>query len=60
MELLAETSREINHAVVDAAAPLEVRAEYLRRASHALGRITGDVDVEDILDVVFSQFCIGK
>jgi tRNA modification GTPase len=60
MELLTETSREINHAVADVAAPLEVRAEYLRRASHALGRITGDVDVEDILDVVFSQFCIGK
>ncbi len=60
MELLTETSREINHAVVDESAPLEVRAEYLRRASHALGRITGDVDVEDILDVVFSQFCIGK
>lgn len=60
MELLGETSREINHAVNDQTAPLEVRAEYLRRASHALGRITGDVDVEDILDVVFSQFCIGK
>ncbi|MGO4450578.1 tRNA uridine-5-carboxymethylaminomethyl(34) synthesis GTPase MnmE [Phyllobacterium sp. TAF24] len=60
MELLTETSREINQAVVDEDAPLEVRAEYLRRASHALGRITGDVDVEDILDVVFSQFCIGK
>jgi tRNA modification GTPase len=60
MELLNETSREIDHAVNDVMAPLEVRAEYLRRASHALGRITGDVDVEDILDVVFSQFCIGK
>lgn len=60
MELLAETIREITAAVHDEAAPLEVRAEYLRRASHSLGRITGDVDVEDILDVVFSQFCIGK
>ncbi|MBA8877860.1 tRNA uridine-5-carboxymethylaminomethyl(34) synthesis GTPase MnmE [Phyllobacterium myrsinacearum] len=60
MELLGETSREINRAVSDIGAPLEVRAEYLRRASHALGRITGDVDVEDILDVVFSEFCIGK
>jgi tRNA modification GTPase len=60
MELLMETSREVTAAVYDEAAPLEVRAEYLRRASHSLGRITGDVDVEDILDVVFSQFCIGK
>ncbi len=60
MELLAETSREIEAAILEHTAPLEVRAEFLRRASHALGRITGDVDVEDILDVVFSQFCIGK
>lgn len=60
IELLVETSKEINTAIQERTAPLEVRAEYLRRASHALGRITGDVDVEDILDVVFSQFCIGK
>ena len=60
MELLAETSKEISAAIYDEMAPLEVRAEFLRRASHSLGRITGDVDVEDILDVVFSQFCIGK
>ena len=60
MELLVETDREIGAAIREETAPLEVRAEYLRRASHSLGRITGDVDVEDILDVVFSQFCIGK
>jgi tRNA modification GTPase len=60
IELLAEASREISAAIEDETVPLEVRAEYLRRASHSLGRITGDVDVEDILDVVFSQFCIGK
>ena len=35
-------------------------AEDLRMAVRALGRITGRVDVEDMLDVVFSQFCIGK
>lgn len=60
MELLNAASLELCTAIDDQAAPLEVRAEYLRRASHSLGRITGDVDVEDILDVVFSQFCIGK
>ncbi len=38
----------------------ELRAEDLRQAAHALGRITGRVDVEDILDQVFSRFCIGK
>lgn len=60
MELLNEAGIELRAAIDDIAAPLEVRAEYLRRASYSLGRITGDVDVEDILDVVFSQFCIGK
>ena len=41
-------------------AKLELRAEDLRRAAHALGRLTGAVDVEDVLDAVFSRFCIGK
>ncbi len=38
----------------------ELRAEDLRAAIAALGRITGRVDVEDILDQVFGRFCIGK
>lgn len=38
----------------------ELRAEELRLAVRALGRITGRVDVEDLLDIVFSDFCIGK
>lgn len=39
---------------------VELRAEDLRKAAAALGRITGRIDVEDVLDVVFSRFCIGK
>lgn len=35
-------------------------AEDIRLATRALGRITGRVDVEDVLDVVFADFCIGK
>ena len=35
-------------------------AEELRTAAAALGRLTGRVDVEDILDVIFRDFCIGK
>ncbi len=42
-------------------APLpELAAEDVRLASRALGRITGQVDVEDLLDVIFRDFCIGK
>jgi tRNA modification GTPase len=39
---------------------LELVAEEMRRAGDALGRITGRVDVEDLLDVIFREFCIGK
>ncbi|WP_245428876.1 tRNA uridine-5-carboxymethylaminomethyl(34) synthesis GTPase MnmE [Phyllobacterium phragmitis] len=60
MDLLKATRQEINEAIEREDFPLELRAENLRRASQFLGRITGDVDVEDILDVIFSQFCIGK
>lgn len=40
--------------------PAELRAEELRHASDALGRLTGRIDVEDLLDVIFREFCIGK
>lgn len=39
---------------------LELAAEDLRLAQRALGRMTGTVDVEQLLDVVFADFCIGK
>lgn len=38
----------------------ELRAEDLRRAAHALGRLTGRIDVEDVLGQIFGRFCIGK
>lgn len=37
-----------------------MRAEWLRVAAHAFGRIAGRFDVDDVLDRIFSQFCIGK
>jgi tRNA modification GTPase len=40
--------------------PTELRAEELRRATDELARVTGRVDVEDLLDVIFRDFCIGK
>jgi tRNA modification GTPase len=38
----------------------ELAAEELRLAADALGAVTGKVDVEEILDVVFADFCVGK
>jgi tRNA modification GTPase len=39
---------------------LDVAAEELRLAASELGRITGAIDVENVLDVLFADFCIGK
>jgi tRNA modification GTPase len=41
-------------------AELELRAEDLRRAAQAIGRLIGAVDAEDVLDAIFGRFCIGK
>jgi len=38
----------------------ELAAEDLRMGTRSLGKITGRIDVEDVLDIVFSDFCIGK
>jgi tRNA modification GTPase len=39
---------------------VELRAEDLRGAAQALGRLTGRVDAELVLDRIFGRFCIGK
>ena len=41
-------------------ARLELVAEDLRLAARTLGRVTGKIGVEELLDVVFRDFCIGK
>jgi tRNA modification GTPase len=38
----------------------EFRAEELRIAAHHLGRLTGRIDVEEVLGAIFAEFCIGK
>jgi tRNA modification GTPase len=58
--LLAETAAHLNSALEGEGRGLELRADDLRAAADRLGRISGAVDVEDLLDAIFSQFCIGK
>ncbi len=48
----------LNRAAV--ARQTELQAEDVRMAARSLGRITGRVDVEDVLDIIFRDFCIGK
>ena len=45
---------------IDLALAPEIAAEEYRRAADSLGRLTGQVDVEELLDSIFSSFCIGK
>jgi len=56
---LADTVDALERFLSDMSHP-ELAAENVRMAVRALGRITGRVDVEDLLDVIFSDFCIGK
>jgi tRNA modification GTPase len=60
IELLRETASHLESALAADERGLELRADDLRLAADRLGRISGAVDVEDLLDVIFSQFCIGK
>jgi tRNA modification GTPase len=57
---LKQTLSAIEMSLVQSNRGLDIQAEHLRQAGDALGRITGRVDVEDLLGVIFSEFCIGK
>ncbi len=58
--LLREAADALERALRLEGGGMELCAEELRYAGERLGRISGAVDVEDLLDVIFSQFCIGK
>ena len=58
---LEETLAALRRAIgPEVAGREDLLGEELRIAARALGRLTGQVDVEDILDVIFRDFCIGK
>jgi tRNA modification GTPase len=58
--LLQETADALGRSLAAVDKGEELAAEELRHAAYALGRLLGRVDVEDILDVIFREFCIGK
>ncbi|WP_156383298.1 tRNA uridine-5-carboxymethylaminomethyl(34) synthesis GTPase MnmE [Rhizobium sp. Root483D2] len=60
MSCLQQTLAAIDMSLAQSNRGLDIQAEYLRQAGDSLGRITGRVDVEDLLGVIFSEFCIGK
>jgi len=57
---LREALAHLQHGLAAPQAQPELLAEDLRLAMRAIGRITGAVDVEELLDFVFRDFCIGK
>lgn len=57
---LQEARDHVERALATEMAGLDIQAEHLRLAGQALGRVTGRVDVENLLDVIFSEFCVGK
>ena len=59
-KLLEETAGSLGRSLEVTGGGEELVAEELRRAALSLGRLLGRVDVEDILDVIFREFCIGK
>lgn len=59
-QLLQETAVGLERCIETVGEGEELAAEELRRAAHSLGRLLGRVDVEDILDVIFREFCVGK
>lgn len=60
IDLLSKALSELELASEDSDQPIEIRSEHLRVSQDNLGRITGRVDVEDLLGVIFSEFCVGK
>ena len=59
-KLLQETAASLQRCIAVVGQGEELAAEELRMAAHSLGRLLGRVDVEDILDVIFREFCVGK
>ncbi len=58
--LLEDTAASLRRSLIAVDHGEELAAEDLRSAATSLGRLLGRVDVEDILDVIFRKFCIGK
>lgn len=52
--------KSLSGIIADSESGDELVAENLRIAARELGRLTGRIDVEDLLDVIFADFCIGK
>ena len=58
LETVARHLESVGRADLDT--PVEFLAEDLRLAARAVGRLTGRIDIDEIYDLIFREFCIGK
>jgi len=58
--MLKECCDELDRARQVTGGGVELEAEHIRLAARALGRLTGRIDVEELLGTIFAEFCIGK
>jgi len=61
-QALSEAAESINMALdtIEAGLPEDLAAIDLRQCYEALGRITGEALEDDLIDKIFSEFCLGK
>ncbi len=59
-DAMEESIRYLKDSLLHGPDRIELAAESLRKACFSIARVTGRVDVEDLLDRIFSEFCIGK
>lgn len=57
-ELFSVAMRELG--TIRSDMPIEILCEHLRRAANAIGNITGKIHQDELLDIIFREFCIGK
>ncbi|AGA63993.1 GTPase and tRNA-U34 5-formylation enzyme TrmE [Liberibacter crescens BT-1] len=60
LEHLSQVSFHLDNVFNQKECGLDIVSENLRLAAVSLGKITGSIDIEQLLDVIFSKFCIGK
>ena len=59
-DAVEQSIRFLNDSLLYDATQIELAAECLRKACFSIARVTGRVDVEDLLDRIFGEFCVGK
>lgn len=58
--LLQDCTKSLDEASSDHTLAIEIRSEKLRESGDLIGRLTGRIETDHLLDVIFKEFCVGK